>query len=284
MKPFACMLARDAAGAGMEFPLAVEPKIDGVRAVVLCCGSRADLVTRNGKSLNHLEHIRETLHQGCEAGHVFDGELYDGVSFETTSSRVKSLHEDRSRGLRFHVFDALTMEEWIGRSCGVPYAGRKERMQQTCRARTVVHVPWRAARDMDEFLKEYHAARRAGYEGLMTKGLDSRYEWKRSASWLKHKDILTFDAVVTGMEEGEGRHRGTLGALRVSGAHEGRRVECRVGTGFTDAQRREFWNLRESLAGEMVEVRCQELTEDGSARFPVFLRLRPDRANREDVA
>jgi DNA ligase-1 len=53
-----------------------------------------------------------------------------------------------------------------------------------------------------------------------------------------------------------------------------------VGSGFTDDQRSEFWNDKEDLVGQIVEIRAdaatinQDSDETWSLRFPRFLRFR----------
>jgi DNA ligase-1 len=51
-----------------------------------------------------------------------------------------------------------------------------------------------------------------------------------------------------------------------------------VGSGFSDSNRSDFWDSRDSLAGQIVEVRADAVTQnqDGtySLRFPRFLRFR----------
>ena len=46
-----------------------------------------------------------------------------------------------------------------------------------------------------------------------------------------------------------------------------------VGTGFTDEQRVEFYKD----TPEIIEVNYQEVTKDGSLRFPSFVRIREDK-------
>jgi DNA ligase-1 len=66
---------------------------------------------------------------------------------------------------------------------------------------------------------------------------------------------------------GKGRNAGVLGALRVKAA-DGR--EFSLGTGFTDAQRRNPPPL-----GSTVTYRYRELTDKGQPRFARFWRVRP---------
>jgi DNA ligase-1 len=117
-----------------------------------------------------------------------------------------------------------------------------------------------------------------GYEGIMIKDVDAPYECKRSTSWLKQKPFIEVSLEVTDVEEGTGRNIDKLGALVCSGVDDGKTIEVNVGSGFSDVNRDEFWLCRDTLPGQVVEVRADAITQnqDGtySLRFPRFLRFR----------
>jgi DNA ligase-1 len=69
-----------------------------------------------------------------------------------------------------------------------------------------------------------------------------------------------------------------MGALVCEGEDDGKDIKVNVGSGFTDAQRDEFWTNKETIVGQVIEVRADAITQnqDGtySLRFPRFLRFR----------
>ena len=80
---------------------------------------------------------------------------------------------------------------------------------------------------------------------------------------------------VVDAEEGYGRNKGTLGALVVK--YKDNTVN--VGSGFTDEERKNFWENREDIIGRVIEVKYKEITTDKktgleSLQFPVFCGLR----------
>ena len=117
-----------------------------------------------------------------------------------------------------------------------------------------------------------------GYEGIMLKDPTAPYECKRSAAWLKLKPFIEVSLGVINVEEGTGKNLGRLGALVCSGQDDGRDITVNVGSGFSDDQRISFWSNRDSLLGQVVEVRADAVTQnqDGtfSLRFPRFLHFR----------
>lgn len=107
-----------------------------------------------------------------------------------------------------------------------------------------------------------------GVEGLVLRQGDK---------WLKVKPVDTYDVYVTKAIEGLGKHRGRMGALVTAYG--------KVGTGFTDPQRVEWWDwwkriqvaIQGKTAPRLIEVSCMSITGDGKFRHPRFIRLRPDK-------
>jgi DNA ligase-1 len=117
-----------------------------------------------------------------------------------------------------------------------------------------------------------------GFEGIMIKDPAAVYECKRTTNWLKKKPFIEVSLSVVAVEEGTGRNEGKLGALVCEGKDDERVITVNVGSGFTDADRNEFWVGRSDLIGQIVEVRADAITQnqDGtySLRFPRFLKFR----------
>ena len=114
-------------------------------------------------------------------------------------------------------------------------------------------------------------------DGLMD-NLDVPYKRKRHNGILKVKRFYTMDLPILSCEEGSGRLSGVLGAF-VLGCKGN---EVRVGSGFTDSQRIQYWAQRDELAGALCEVKYKEISSDKntgaeSLQFPVFLSLREDK-------
>ena len=138
--------------------------------------------------------------------------------------------------------------------------------------------------NLDEFLgdieyKDYNKEMVAkGFEGIMIKDPDARYECKRSTSWLKQKPFIEVSLEVKAIEEGTGRNLGKMGAFVCEGIDDGKTIKVNVGSGFTDGNRSEYWDGRDAVLGQVVEVRADAVTQnqDGtySLRFPRFMRFR----------
>jgi bifunctional non-homologous end joining protein LigD len=78
----------------------------------------------------------------------------------------------------------------------------------------------------------WERACREGWEGVIAKRRDSRYEHKRSKSWLKMKCELTHEFIVGGFTDPQGARVG-LGALLVGHHDQGEFAFAgKIGTGF----------------------------------------------------
>jgi DNA ligase-1 len=117
-----------------------------------------------------------------------------------------------------------------------------------------------------------------GYEGLMVKPIEAVYQCKRSAAWLKIKPIIEVTLTVVDIEEGQGKFEGTTGALVCEGIDDGVQIKVNVGSGLTDENREDIWQDKETVIGQLVEIRADAITqaENGeySLRFPRFKTFR----------
>jgi DNA ligase-1 len=112
----------------------------------------------------------------------------------------------------------------------------------------------------------------------MIKDLDAPYECRRSTFWMKWKPTITVDLNIVGFEEVTGRNAGRLGAIICEGVDDDRSIRVNVGSGFSDVDRDGYWDSRDKLLGNVVEVMADAVTQnqDGtySLRFPRFVRFR----------
>ena len=118
--------------------------------------------------------------------------------------------------------------------------------------------------------------RSLGAEGAMI-NLDKPYEFKRSKTLLKLKVMSTCDLRVIGFEEGDGKLKGTLGKVICN--YKG--YELGVGSGFSEAMRKEVWESQDKYLGVIAEIQYFEETNNDegglSLRFPVFKQWRFDK-------
>ncbi|MFZ6749392.1 DNA ligase [Undibacterium sp. Ren11W] len=105
----------------------------------------------------------------------------------------------------------------------------------------------------------------AGGEGLMLHRADAPWQSGRSAVLLKLKPQFDAEAIVLAHEAGKGKYQGMLGALLVQ-TENGQRL--RLGTGFSDAQRRD-----PPAIGSTISYRYRDFSASGLPKFASYLRL-----------
>ncbi|BDZ43170.1 hypothetical protein GCM10025865_24690 [Paraoerskovia sediminicola] len=162
------------------------------------------------------------------------------------SSAAEVAAARRQVGVQYMAFDLLALD---GRSLlGEPYATRRELLeQQVGGAETSLAVP-PALDDLDDALG---LSRRFRLEGIVAKHRDATYvPGRRSSTWLKVKHVHAQEAVVVGWRPGHGDRGRLLGSLLLAvpdpavpptrGVPFGLRYVGRVGSGFTDRERREI--------------------------------------------
>ena len=193
-----------------------------------------------------------------------DGELWAGHgAFGAALSTVRQQRpvDTAWRGMRFMVFDLPAQ--------GGPYDARllvlRQLLAQQDPARLVA-VAQSRAESHGALQGRLNQIVQAGGEGLMLHRGAALYKGERNGDLLKFKPYLDADAKVVGWVPGKGKYDGQLGALMVE-TPQGRRFK--LGTGFSDAQRREA-----PAPGTWVIYRFRDNNASGIPRFASFLRMR----------
>ena len=290
---FECMLAHD--GANHEKKITgkklLEPKLDGVRVVTIINAENktASMYTRNGKLLENFGHITAALEANIELFErslVLDGEMVSS-SFQALMKQVHRKSDVQSEDARLMLFDILPLSEF---QKGKSVLGQKRRsnllrsMKATFDKVGSIDIIPQIEVDLDTGVgelqfKQYNKdAIEAGFEGIMIKDVDAEYVCKRHVSWLKQKPFIEVSLTIVAVEEGTGRNVGKLGALVCEGEDDEKLIKVNVGSGFSDSDRDSFYQSRDTLPDQVVEVRADAVTQnqDGtySLRFPRFLRFR----------
>ena len=192
-----------------------------------------------------------------------DGELWMGRgTFEKLSGTVRR-HTPVDvdwRQVRFMVFDLPKHP--------ADFSGRLERMEEIFANLESPHiglVQQRRLASHEALMDLLGEIVELGGEGLMLRRADSVHSAASSADLLKLKRHEEGDAKVVAHLPGKGRFAGMLGALLVE-TPDGRRF--RIGTGFTDEERR-----RPPRLGSTVTYKHYGKTSTGLPRFASFLRV-----------
>jgi DNA ligase 1 len=292
---FECQLSHDAANhdAKVTGKKIVEHKLDGVRCLTVIDYESKTVTqyTRNGKVLENFKHVTDYLSNFIEEfgrSYVLDGEIMSS-SFQELMTQVHRKDNVSANDAVLNLFDIVPLVEF---KAGQSVMGQRRRSQFLKNFENIfadsgfITIVPQKEFDLDVFTDEIEfkdymkSVVEQGYEGIMIKDPDAKYECKRSASWLKMKPFIEVSLSVVEVEEGTGRNQGRLGALICEGTDDGKFIKVNVGSGFSDANRSDYWKNKDTLIGQVVEVRADAATRSQdsedvfSLRFPRFLRFR----------
>ena len=287
---FDCQLAHDSAKheSKVSGKKLIEVKLDGVRVITIVYpDGRVDMFSRNGKELVNFPHIKEQIAAAFTDGEepmVLDGEIMSS-SFQDLMKQVHRKDNVKADDAILNLFDILPLEHFEKGYWNCKQSHRSEMVQNwvaarhdlmpnvTCLANELVDL------DTDEgrlrFKEINEAAIVGGYEGIMLKDPDAVYECKRSFAWLKLKPYIEVSLSVVGFEEGKPgtKNVGRLGALVCEGVDDGKFIHVNVGGGYTDQLRDEIWANKESVIGQIIEVRADALTKNQNSEDVYSLRF-----------
>ena len=287
-------------GAGWAY----EMKWDGVRAIAVVDGERVRLTSRNGNDVTVAYPEIQALGAALDLPAVLDGEIVavddDGrASFQRLQARMHL----RDRGaiaevarevpVAYMVFDLLWLDGHL--VTDAEYSQRRGLLEGL----ELRGTSWQTPPASDDGDEAFAISAQLGFEGVVAKRIDSRYEpGRRSAAWRKVKHQRRQEFVVGGWQTGEGSRAGRIGSLLIGYYDDGvLRYAGKVGTGFTEAELDRLAALLGPLATDaspyadrglprdahfvaptlVAEVRFTEWTEGGRVRQPAYLGLRDDK-------
>lgn len=229
----------------------VSEKLDGMRAY----WTGTKFLSRNGNKIHAPDWFTRNL-----PNTPMDGELWIGRGqFQELMTIVRDQEPDemRWRKVKFMAFD-------LPMSLNPFYVRQKELLAliDQLDAKHVEAIEQLRVKDNDQLQTLFKSVTEQGAEGLMLKRFDSPYMRGRSSKLLKMKSYQDAEAVVIAHLPGQGKYEGMMGSLLVRDA---RGREFKLGTGFSDAQRRNPPEI-----GATVTYRHNGFTDGGTPRFARF--------------
>lgn len=268
----------------------ITQKLNGTRCVYF----DGKLWTRSGKQYVGCEHIiKDIKKMFADAGYrdsafVLDGELVlkdcglsDSEAFQKGTGIANS-HNETKEELKYVIFDILDDIDFRTKHCETKYSDRKMKLLELApfirdyKSIDLVRFFYRGY-DHNKIWEYLDYAEENDMEGIII-NLDTPYQFKRVKSLIKVKKFNDIDLRCIRIEKGEkGKYKDTLGAI-VCRYKDG---EVRVGSGFTEEQRNDFFNNPGKIINEIVTIKYKEATKNKngteSLQFPVFVCVRTDK-------
>jgi DNA ligase 1 len=250
--------------------IAVQPKLDGNRALIIVKDGEPKMYTRKGDLMSvQLSHILNDVKSklGDVKDIILDGELFSSeISFNTLNGlikRVKVNDEDIQNRLKikYHLYDVIENTGYEVRSKIIPsFASENILIVPTF---YIIATDENIKKHLEQFLAE-------GNEGLMIRQLGIGYESKRTWSLVKVKIFEDSEyELVDFVEDVRG---GFVGAFTME-MEDGRTFNAGA-SGQSVEERTEMWNNKDKYLNQMATVEYFGLSEYMIPRFPKFKGLR----------
>lgn len=250
----------------LSYPVDVQPKLDGLRALAYWEGDKVILMSRGGKEWN-IPHLAEGIAKFLPKDIVLDGEIYKhGLNLQGINRLAKKHREgpEGSISLKFYAFDCFDPEEektWDKRSVELSDLGWDNE--------PVVWVASDIADSEKEIKDICHGYVEDGYEGGIVRNLHGLYDLgNRSSDLLKVKNFQDDEFQITGHYLGEGKHEGAVGWICET--KEGKSFKC-YPRGTMDERKVKD---PEKNYGSWLTVRYQFLTDEGIPFLPIGIGIR----------
>jgi DNA ligase-1 len=271
----------------LKYPVYVTPKLDGIRCLI-----------KNGVALSRTlkpipnKHIQAWVYLYAEELEGMDGELIVGKPTSSTVYRDTNsfvMSHDKVGEFSFYQFD-----HWDD-----TVSLYRERMESTFvfNNECMMYTGYKLVNNKEELLNYEEQMLNLGYEGIIIRNPQGRYKYGRctikEANAFKLKRFEDDEAVIIGWEEemyngndaevnelGRTKRstkqsgmsgKGTLGAF-ICKTRDG--VEFKIGSGFDQQDRENFWQNKSSLLGYIVKYKHFPIGVKDKPRHPIFLGFR----------
>lgn len=288
MSPPKPMLAcKDWELSDIVFPVIVQPKLDGVRALV----KDGVVYARSGDPIKNLRVQRDFgSYEGCDGELVAKGSFFDHDCCRKTTSITNSPSKDEP-------CDFVVYDDW---SHGGIYSDRFDHIRYHFRdlVKNLIFIQCEMAENISDIMIFDKMFLTTGYEGSILRDPMGYYKEGRSSKkdrklWAL-KGFLDTEAEVVGSTEQmhnnneaeKNAHGGTkraskkefmipagmLGSLICKAPEWEPTFE--IGTGFDHALRKELWDNKETLVGKLVRFKYFPTGSKERPRFPTFITFR----------
>ena len=272
----------------------MQRKLDGVRTVIICDNGEISAKSRNGLPFNSIDKVLHEIIEYLPKGARFaiDGEIChlekDGSeNFSKAVSEVKR-KSVQMESPKFIMFDLIPLDDFYQKKSEIPYSERYAMLLSLFGRKPAKHFsPIKSFPYSTETFKiMMDTAEKEGWEGLMLRK-NTKYEGKRTNNLLKVKRFIIEEFVVIGYNTDNILMNDPITKIpsleksfksAIIKTEDG--VEVDVGTGWTQQQRRTYFDDPSKIVGKLITVRYQESStsskrEDGSKslRIPSVLHV-----------
>lgn len=194
----------------IKYPCYIQPKLDGIRLISKIEDTEVKLMSRRLNEFIGFNGIKDEIKLLLESSQniILDGELYNhDLSLQQISGIVRNINEnyEEKLKLKFYIFDCIDLE-----NKSLTFSERYEKLKELFRHKTFNYliltdtIKIHNEKSSDKYYKDFIEN---GYEGIVYKNLDAKYEYSnykeiRSYQFLKRKKIYDAEYSIIGFEAG----------------------------------------------------------------------------------
>jgi hypothetical protein len=284
----------------INFPAYAQMKMDGMRFNAIVRDGKCEFRSRNGKEILLLGNLeQEFISLAGNVDCVFDGELlvmlegdYQFADRQTGNGILNKANKgtisaEEASMVHASVWDLIPYVMFETGYCATPYSKRFSTLEaivnkQSSKDKKIWIVSSSIVETIEQAQEIFQEYLSLGHEGIILKDGSGVWEDKRSKTQIKFKGELECDLKIVAVEEGKGKAVGMLGAIICESADGV--VKVNVGSGFTDAHRKQYWkeNLIDKIVAVKYNSRIKNKLGEESLFLPVFIELRDDKDVADD--
>lgn len=276
----------------------VQTKCDGSFAyLVKRLNGTCDVITRQGGK--YPKAFAESLTKDVPVGFVLVGELT--VSEANEGLGLQMLDRKTGNGILtsclkdgegmasnqtplFTAWDMVTEDEFVAGKSARMYKNRLQLLSlfiEEGKHAFIERVETHTVMCLNEAFTIYTDHTSRGLEGCVAKDPSSLWKDGTAKDIVKMKLKFEVEMRCIGMYEGEGKAKGMLGGIML--ASEDGLMENNCGSGFSDEQRKDFWENPWKIDGHVCAIEANDITQDRDLRkkpslsLPIFVEIRNDK-------
>lgn len=254
----------------INYPVLVQPKLDGVRCLMIVEEGNITFLSRSGKEYTTLDHIADSVQNYAldeNRDFILDGEIYsDELTFQEITQAVKKLYPN-SLKLHFRAYDIVHEDGQEDR-----VMAHMPNIVKAINSPYIHAVPTNWADNADEVTQYHNLQVQTGFEGAMIRIPHGKYEQGcRSRTLLKVKEFDEAEFKLLELQLGQ-REEDVLGLCKTATGLEFRAKL--MGSREQKAKLVEELGIGKFIGDKQLTVKHFGWTTDGLPRFPIGRAIR----------
>jgi len=257
------------------YPCYVQPKLDGLRCLAICDGKGYQLLSRQSKNFNTVNHIKDELSRiSLDKDVVFDGELYvHNTEFQDIISAIKRDDpKPESANIEYHIYDCFFLDK--PEAANQSRQGFIDSLLRNHQGKVKLVRTWEAMNE-DQIHQALQYFEGEDYEGAIIRNKAGKYEQnRRSHNLQKLKSFEDAEFNIIDVKAGKGKFA-DMGIFTCSlpnnkPPHAVFDCMCKG----TEEQRKQFLTDKDKLIGKILTVKFFGYSKENVPRFPVGVAVR----------